>query len=235
MNLLDIGKKIIGMGLPMLGTALGGPAGGIVGGLIGHALGIGDKPSAEQISQAIDGDPQAAKIKLQQVEADHAEAMARIQALQVQAQQTGQTMRVEYGSTDPYVRRWRPTWGYVSAGAWAFEALAIGAGLIGGTVAALTGHTSEAQILLAAMPAIIGAMAALWSIALAVLGVSVRARSRDKAVQAGQDPGPSLIDALIQRVSGSGKPSVAASSGDGSGTADKPAGSEARAAPVSVG
>ena len=111
-------------------------------------------------------------------------------------------MRVEYGSSDPYVRRWRPTWGYVSAAAWAIEALAIVAALIGGTVAALIGQATTAQVLLGAMPGIIGAMAALWSIALAVLGVSITQRSKDKALQLGKDPAPSMLDAVIRRISG---------------------------------
>ena len=201
MNILDIGKKIIDMGLPLLGTALGGPIGGLLGGLVGHALGLGGNPTPDQIRSAIDADPAGAKSKLLQLQNEHAETMARIEALQVQAQQTGQTMRVEYGSTDPYVRRWRPTWGYVSAGAWAIEALAIVTGLVGGTVAALEGDTKTATAVLTAMPMIIGSMAALWSIALAVLGVSITQRTKDKAIQAGQTPEPGLVGAWIKRLS----------------------------------
>ena len=200
MNILDIGKKIIGMGLPLLGTALGGPVGGLLGGLVGHALGLGGKPTPDQIGSAIDADPEGSKAKLLQLQNEHAETMARIEALQTQAQQTGQTMRVEYGSSDPYVRRWRPTWGYVSAAAWAIEALAIVGVLIGGTIAALRGNGQTAQILLGAMPAILGAMSALWAIALAVLGVSITQRSKDKALQAGHLPTPGLLQTLINKI-----------------------------------
>ena len=200
MNILDIGKKIIGMGLPLLGTALGGPVGGLLGGLVGHALGLGGKPTPDQISSAIDADPAGAKLKLLQVQNEHAETMTRIEALQTQAQQTGQTMRVEYGSTDPFVRHWRPMWGYVSAYAWAAEALAIVGGITGGTIAALIGNAKAATVILGSMPMIIGSMAALWSIALAVLGVSITQRSKDKALQAGHPPTPGLFQTLVNKI-----------------------------------
>lgn len=200
MNILDIGKKILGLGLPLLGDGLIGPLGGILGSLVGHALGLGGKATPSQISAAIDADPQSAKIKLQELENQHAESMAKIAALQVQATQTGQTMRVEYGSSDPFVRHWRPMWGYVTAYAWAGEALAIVGGIAGGVTAALMGQTKAAQVVLGSMPIIIGSMAALWSIALAVLGVNIVQRSKDKALQSGHTPEPGLIASFLNKI-----------------------------------
>jgi hypothetical protein len=200
MSIFNIVKKVVGMGLPALGTALGGPLGGVFGSLIGHALGLGSKPTSEQIGSAIDADPAGAKAKLLQIQNEHAEEMAQLSALQVQAQQTGQTMRVEYGSTDPFVRHWRPMWGYVSAYAWAGEALAIMGGIAGGTAAALMGHAKAAGLVLGSLPMIIGSMAALWAIALAVLGVSVVQRSKDKALQAGKEPQLGILGSLLKRI-----------------------------------
>lgn len=209
MNILDLGKKIASIGLPILGSLLGGPAGGMLGGLVSHALGLGGKVDPQAMMEKINANPAAAKLALQQLADDNQQAISELQALQTQAQQTGQTMRVEYGAGDPYVRRWRPTWGYVSSAAWAIEALAIVTGLVGGTVATLQGHGQMAKILLGAMPAIIGSMAALWSIALAVLGVSITQRSKDKQVQAGQVPAPGLLQALATRLAGYSKPESA--------------------------
>ena len=170
MNIIDLGKKIIGMGLPLLGAALGGAPGGLLGSLIGHALGLGPKATPAQIGTAIDADPAGAKVKLAEVQNQHAETMARIEALQVQATQTGQTMRIEYGTSDPYVRRWRPTWGYVAAAAWGLEALAIVGVLVGATVAALMGMVKVSAGLLIGLPTVLYSMTGLWAIALAVLG-----------------------------------------------------------------
>lgn len=47
----DIGKKIVGYGLPILGGALGGPSGAIVAKMIADALGTTDEP--EKIMDAV--------------------------------------------------------------------------------------------------------------------------------------------------------------------------------------
>lgn len=213
MNLLDIGKKILGMGLPVLGTALGGPAGGMVAGLVSHALGLGGDTDPSKMAAAIDANPQQAKIVLQKLQDDHQEELAWISAQQAQAQQTGQTMRVEYGSTDPYVRRWRPTWGYVTAGAWALEALAIFTVAVIAAVMGLHGQVDQASKLLGALTSLMYALSALWTIALAVLGINIVQRSRDKQTQAGQKPGPlTEVGKLISAIPGLGGNKTAPSS-----------------------
>lgn len=79
-----------------------------------------------------------------------------------------ETIRAEAVSSDPYVRRWRPTWGYVTAASWA--------AMFG--VICYTVVVSPAEA-----PGVITALAgltAMWSVALAVLGISVYQRSQDK-------------------------------------------------------
>jgi hypothetical protein len=46
----------------------------------------------------------------------------------------------------------------------------------------------------------ITALTPMWGVALAVLGINVSARSRDKCVQAGQAPAPGLLQALAERI-----------------------------------
>ncbi len=204
MNWLDLGKKIATLGATVLGSAVGGPLGGIAGALVGKLLGVSPKNGAGGVSDALDAlGPDASKIKLQEIENAHAEVLTQINALQVQAQQTNQTMRVEYGSADAYVRRWRPTWGYVSAAAWAIEALAIMGAVIAAAVLALRSDSTGAQALLGAVTSLVYALAGLWTLALAVLGVNVVQRSRDKRTQMGAGAArKSEVATLIEKIPG---------------------------------
>jgi hypothetical protein len=73
MDWKDVGKAVKKYA-PVLGSAVAGPAGGAIGGavsLIASAFGIGDdEPTADQIYQAIQMDPESA-IKLKEIEANH--------------------------------------------------------------------------------------------------------------------------------------------------------------------
>ncbi len=99
------------------------------------------------------------------------------------------TMRKEVAADDAYVRRWRPTFGYVVALAW----LAQMAGLVYSMVAA-PGRA-------AALVEAVTAMTPLWGIALGVLGINVAKRSRDKEVAAGKEPAAS-VPAMLGRTLG---------------------------------
>ncbi len=87
------------------------------------------------------------------------------------------------------MRRWRPTFGYAVTAAWAAQMAAI--------AWAVVAHPTDAPAILAAA----ASLSAMWGVALAVLGVAVHERSRDKALAAGQ-PAPglaSLAAALLDR------------------------------------
>lgn len=112
------------------------------------------------------------------------------------------TMRIETGASDPYVRRWRPTWGYVTAGCWALQAVAVFVAVIGATYAACTGKSVDAAQLLNGIGTLLGSMTVIWGIALSVLGVAVQARSNDKAVAAGNPPAPGMLGAIAERIRG---------------------------------
>lgn len=200
MNLLDIGKKIAGLGLTALGTAVGGPAGAFVGGEVANLLGLGGDAKPEDIAKKIDANPAMAKLALAKLNAEHEEAMAGYVSQQTQIKQTGQTMRAEIVSDDAYVRRWRPTWGYVTAAAWLLQALAILAVVIGGIVATLHGNGAAATTLFDGATKLVAALTVQWGLALTVLGVNSSARSKDKQVAAGQTPAPGLISAIAQRI-----------------------------------
>lgn len=78
------------------------------------------------------------------------------------------TIRAEVASMDPYVRRWRPTFGYIGA-------LSFGAMMLGLAYTIFDNPSEAAKVATA-----IGSMSGVWAPLMAVLGVAVWARSQDK-------------------------------------------------------
>lgn len=179
-------KDAVSKGAPLVGSLLGTPAAGAAIGMIASALGTDADPEA--IARAMRDDPEAAH-KLRQLELDHKETLTRLhlEAETARLTEINKTMRAEAASQDAYVRRWRPTFGYLTAVAWAIQCIAIAlsivwkpehAGLVAQSITALT---------------------PMWGVALAMLGVNVSCRSKDKQVAAGQRPA-SFMDAIVKRV-----------------------------------
>jgi hypothetical protein len=98
------------------------------------------------------------------------------------------TIQTEAISNDPFVRRWRPFFGYTVAVTWFLLMLALG------IVIVITPEDA---------PDVINAMTNLslmWSVALAVLGISVNKRSQDKQVAAGQPVPAGLLSQISNRI-----------------------------------
>jgi len=145
--------------------------------LLGGALGKVDNPIAQSAAQAL-GNFQTA-ISSGAVTADqlaeanrHAEAMAELQAKEYEAALTeiNQSLRTEVSSDDVYVRRMRPTFGYLMAVTWAVQML--------GLAYVITFETDKA-------PSVLGSMESLstvWAVGLSVLGIYVYKRSEEKKV-----------------------------------------------------
>ncbi|WP_298704490.1 hypothetical protein [uncultured Variovorax sp.] len=72
MNWQSIAGQLAQIGLPALGTLFGGPLGGTIGGLVGKgvAAALGVEPTPQAVSTAISADPNAAAVKLAQIEAE---------------------------------------------------------------------------------------------------------------------------------------------------------------------
>jgi len=175
-------KSMVGNSAPLIGTLIGGPAGAAVGGLVANALGVENTPQA--IEQSLKTNPDAL-LKLKQLEFDnqvelkrlafqHAQLASDERKLSVQQQHA--TMQKELASNDPWVRRWRPTFGYAVCLAWCL--------LFFGLAYAMVIHPKQAAELVTS----IVALTPLFGIALSVLGVSIHKRSLDKQVSAGQSP-----------------------------------------------
>lgn len=188
MNWSDI-SGAIGKAAPLVGSLLGGKAGGAVGGLVAKALGVENDPKA--VSDAIAADPEALQ-RIRELELQHEADLTRmhLEAETSRLTEINKTMRAEAAATDPYVRRWRPTFGYLTAVAWTVQCIAIAIAIVWkpeqlGTVA---------QAVTALTP--------MWGVALAVLGVNVTSRSKDKQVAAGQAPGGGILSGIAKRIGG---------------------------------
>lgn len=188
-------KGWIGKAAPVVGTLLGGPAGGAVGGLVASALGVEEDP--DKVMEALKSDPEAL-VKIKQLELEHAAELRRL-AIQAERQrleaetaritQVNETMRAELASGDRFKSYWRPLFGYFVAASWLLQVVAI--------VYVSVAEPTEA-------PRIINAIAStstMWGVALAVLGVAVSQRSKDKKSLLGQ-PDDGLMSAITQRIRG---------------------------------
>jgi hypothetical protein len=83
-------------------------------------------------------------------------------------EQINSSFRTESASNDPYVRRMRPTFGYIMAVTWAAQMLAI--------AVVILEDPGKAGALIEAMDS----LSMIWTVGLSVLGVYVYKRSQEK-------------------------------------------------------
>ena len=186
-------KSLIATAAPMIGTVIGGPAGGAVGAMVASTLGVENTPEA--IEQELRTNPDALlklkrlesdeRIKLQELALDHSKIESEERKLAITTQAA--TQQAELASNDTYVRRWRPTFGYAMCLAWSL--------LFFGLAFALVFHPEQA----ASVVNSVVALTPLFSVALAVLGISIHKRSQDKQVAQGTKPA-GFIGSLKQAV-----------------------------------
>lgn len=199
LTLIPIAGKILSFVAPTVGRWLDGEKGAEVATTVVETAcrvaGV-DDPSA--VLEKVQADPAlAAELQRELV----AYEVKLLEEETERLKEANATMRTEYASEDPYVRRWRPTWGYVTAGAWAIQSLAILIVAIGAVIVTVRGNAVAATALLEGLGTLLGALTIQWSVALTVLGVAVQARSKDKrAAAGGADPGG--LSGLIGKVLG---------------------------------
>ena len=151
------------IGVPLLVKAVGG------------ALSKSSNETARAAGEALgalDGEIAAGRVAPEDLsEANrHIEAMAELEAEadRTWLEQVNKTIRAEVASDDPYVRRMRPTFGYVLALTWAGQmgAVAYVAAVRPGEAGAVVGALAE--------------LGTIWSVGLSVLGIYVYKRSQEK-------------------------------------------------------
>lgn len=192
-------------------SLIGGPLGRLIGGergeqianaVVGTAQRVTGVASPDAALDALRQDPaMVAKLQSELIGLERDELAAETERLRT----VNATMQAEAASADPYVRRWRPTWGYVTAYAWAAQVGATVLAVIAAAILAIMGDAAKGATLLTAVSGLWEASFASWGIALTVLGLQVHARSRDKAAGAGQAPAgilQSLAAGLGNRVRG---------------------------------
>lgn len=143
--------------------------------IVGGVLGVLDHPAAKTASQALEKVGEAIAnggISPEQLaEANrHTEKMAQMEMDNQAANlsEVNQSLRAEVASNDSYVRRMRPTFGYLMAGTWAAQMFGIAYVIIF--------DTDKAGVVMAAM----GNLSAIWAVGLSVLGIYVYKRSDEK-------------------------------------------------------
>ncbi len=173
--------------IPALLAQIGVP---LIARLLGGALGAVDHPAARAAADALAG-AGAALAPEQVAEANrHLESLAAMEnAFDRDAlAETNASLRAEIASEDAYVRRMRPTFGYVMAATWAAQ--------MGAVAWTVVRAPAEAARLIEAL----GALSVVWSVGLSVLGVYVYRRSSEKALAAGAAPA-GLLERLAKAAS----------------------------------
>ncbi len=160
------------IGLPLLVNAVGGALRGAdhpVAKAAGEALGAVDAAIS-------DGEISGDDLK----EANrHLEKMTELEAAadQTWLQEVNKTIRTEVASSDAYVRRMRPTFGYIMALTWA--------GQMGAIAYVIVTDAPNAGPVIAA----VASLGTIWTVGLSVLGIYVYKRSQEKTAGLSSDTG----------------------------------------------
>lgn len=158
--------------IPALLTKIGLP---VLTSIIGEALKSIDNPVTKTASDALEKvDDAIARGKITEEEVKeahrHAEKMAEMElkTREVNLAEINESLRSEIASKDLYVRRMRPTFGYLMAFTWAAQML--------GLAYVIVFDTGRAGEVLSA----VSSLSAIWAVGLSVLGIYVYKRSEDK-------------------------------------------------------
>jgi hypothetical protein len=192
MDWKDVAAKVVSLGAPMLGSALGGPLGGMAGKVLADAFGA-VAATPEAVHAAITD--KAADLKIaaeaaQKAENDWMSALAEIGKQQVS--EVGETMRAESASEDVLQRWWRPLYALeLSLIECPAFALTILHALWNGHDAGINGLANLSGLLMTYFGARFG-----------VLGVYVTGRTREKQTAITGEDAPSIVGTVLKAVVG---------------------------------
>lgn len=188
----------------LAGLAVGGPFAPIAASIVSKAIGAEDDTEGSIAAAMERIGPEKAAAALKQAEQDRSEELALMaeQNRRTLIEETNKTARAEINSNDPYVRGWRPAFGYAVKNVFLIQ---VGGSSIMVLIAIITealggidkGATVE---IINAIAAMIGATTVIWGFALSVLGVNISSRSKDKAVSAGQPPPSGVLGDIITKL-----------------------------------
>jgi hypothetical protein len=184
MNWSDVGRQLIALGAPLLGTALAGPLGNAAGQVLAEALGA---PSAlpADVQASLPNAPSSAILDAENrwIEIVRAEAETQRAAIN----ETQQTIRAEIGADDVVQRWWRPVYAFELT----IECAALWSVLVHDL---LRGEFRTVNALIGATALLI----AYWGFRFGVLGVYVGGRTREKQAAMTGVIAPGAIEQLIR-------------------------------------
>lgn len=182
MDWKKVGEQV-GKVAPLLGGVLLGSPGSALGSMVASALGVENTPDA--VTKAIASNPEAAaKLKELEENNQHQLSMMLLQLEKTGIEQQAMTQRKELESHDPFVRRWRPLFGYIMAVSFFFLNLAIC-----WMIVEIVNHPESISPTVTALSQVMGPVSIIWSMGMAILGISIRERSKDKKTEKGMDSG----------------------------------------------
>jgi hypothetical protein len=190
MDWKDVASKVVSLGAPMLGSALGGPLGGMAGKVLADAFGAA-AATPEAVHAAISD--KAADLKIaaeaaKKAESEWVSALAEIGKQQVS--EVGQTMRAEAASDDMLQRWWRPLYALelslIECPAFALTLLHA---LWNGHEAGINGLANLSGLLMTYFGARFG-----------VLGVYVSGRTREKQAALTGEESTSAVGTVLKTV-----------------------------------
>ena len=186
----DVAAKVVGLGAPVLGTALGGPLGGMAGKILADAFGAA-AATPEAVHAAISdkaADLKVAADAAQKAESEWMSALADIGKAQVS--EVGETMRAESVSGDVLQRWWRPLY--------ALELSLIECPAFAGTMlhALWIGHDPG----ITGFANLSGLLMTYFGARFGVLGVYVGGRTREKQTAITGEAAPSIVGTVLKAV-----------------------------------
>lgn len=186
----DVAAKVVGLGAPMLGTALGGPLGGMAGKVLADAFGAA-AATPDAVHAAISD--KAADLKLaaeaaQKAETQWMSALADIGKAQVS--EIGETMRAEAVSEDVLQRWWRPLY------ALELSLIECPAFVITLLHALWNGHDAGIN----GLANLSGLLMTYFGARFGVLGVYVSGRTREKQTARTGEDAPSIVGTVVKAV-----------------------------------
>ena len=190
MDWATVAGKLVSLGAPMLGSALGGPLGGMAGKLVADAFGAA-AATPEAVHAAITdktADLKIAAEAAQKAETEWMSALAEIGEAQVS--EVGETMRAEAVSEDVLQRWWRPLY--------ALELSLIECPAFAMTLlhALWTGH----DVGINGLANLSGLLMTYFGARFGVLGVYVSGRTREKQTALTGEGMPSIVGTVLKAV-----------------------------------
>jgi hypothetical protein len=184
MNWIDVGRQLIGLGAPLLGSALAGPLGNAAGQILAEALGM-PAAQAPEVGAAL---PNASPLAIAEAENRWVEVVrAEAETQRAAIAETQQTIRAEIAADDVVQRWWRPIYAFEltleCAALWSVFIRDFWMGEFR-TINALVGATAL--------------LVAYWGFRFGVLGVYVSGRSREKQTALTGEIAPGVFEQLLR-------------------------------------